>query len=823
MPTFSPSLEKALHQALTLANERHHEYATLEHLLLALIDDTDAAAVMGACNVDLDALRKTVTDYVDTELGNLVTGYDEDSKPTSGFQRVIQRAVIHVQSSGREEVTGANVLVAIFAERESHAAYFLQEQEMTRYDAVNFISHGIAKRPGASEGRPVRGVDENEPDNKTTSEQEEGVKKKAQDALTAYCVNLNEKAKAGRIDPLIGRTNEVNRTIQVLCRRSKNNPLYVGDPGVGKTAIAEGLAKRIVEGEVPEVLNDATIYALDMGTLLAGTRYRGDFEERLKQVVKELEEMPGAILFIDEIHTVIGAGATSGGAMDASNLLKPALSSGTIRCIGSTTYKEFRQFFEKDRALVRRFQKIDVNEPTIDDAIEIMRGLKPYFEDYHKVKYTDQAIRSAGELSSRYISDRKLPDKAIDVIDETGAAQMLLAESKRRKMITEKEIEATIATMARIPPKTVSKDDEAVLANLEQELKSVVYGQDLAIEALASAIKLARAGLREPEKPIGSYLFSGPTGVGKTEVAKQLAVSLGVELLRFDMSEYMERHTVSRLLGAPPGYVGFDQGGLLTDGVDQHPHCVLLLDEIEKAHPDLFNILLQVMDHGALTDHNGKKIDFRNVILIMTTNAGASEAQKAAIGFGSSKREGDDVEAINRLFTPEFRNRLDAIIPFGALPTPVIHRVVQKFVMQLEAQLAERGVTFDLSQEAVAWLAEKGYDERMGARPLGRVIQEHIKKQLANEVLFGKLRKGGTVKVSVGQKEDGTTGLLLDAIPDQAPIKPKKEKAAGKGKAARPAAEGKAPDDADSPEAVSDDAGTSGRKGSSVPKVPRKK
>ena len=721
MPTFSPSLEKALHQALTLANERHHEYATLEHLLLALIDDTDAAAVMGACNVNLGELRKVVTEYVDNELTNLVTGYDEDSKPTSGFQRVIQRAVIHVQSSGREEVTGANVLVAIFAERESHAAYFLQEQEMTRYDAVNFISHGIAKRPGSSESRAVRGAEEEaESENKATGEPEESTKKKAQDALGAYCVNLNEKAKAGRIDPLIGRQSEVNRTIQVLCRRSKNNPLYVGDPGVGKTAIAEGLAKRIVEGDVPEVLKDSTIYALDMGTLLAGTRYRGDFEERLKQVVKELEDMPGAILFIDEIHTVIGAGATSGGAMDASNLLKPALSSGTIRCIGSTTYKEFRQFFEKDRALVRRFQKIDVNEPSIDDAIDIMRGLKPYFEEYHKVKYTDQAIRSAVELSSRYISDRKLPDKAIDVVDETGAAQMLLAQSKRRKMITEKEIEATVATMARIPPKSVSKDDEAVLANLEQELKSVVYGQDLAIEALASAIKLARAGLREPEKPIGSYLFSGPTGVGKTEVAKQLAASLGVELLRFDMSEYMERHTVSRLLGAPPGYVGFDQGGLLTDGVDQHPHCVLLLDEIEKAHPDLFNILLQVMDHGSLTDHNGKKIDFRNVILIMTTNAGASEMQKSAIGFGSSKREGDDVDAINRLFTPEFRNRLDAIIPFGALPTPVIHRVVQKFVMQLEAQLAERGVTFDLSQECGRMARREGLRRTHGcptARP----------------------------------------------------------------------------------------------------------
>lgn len=776
MPTFSPSLEKALHQALTFANERHHEYATLEHLLLALIEDADAAAVMGACNVDLDVLRKTVSEYVDNELANLVTGYDEDSKPTSGFQRVIQRAVIHVQSSGREEVTGANVLVAIFAERESHAAYFLQEQEMTRYDAVNYISHGIGKRPGTSQSRPPRGVEEeSEASNKPNREHEEGPAKKQPDALKAYCVNLNEKAKKGRIDPLIGRHDEVNRTIQVLCRRSKNNPLYVGDPGVGKTAIAEGLAKRIVEGKVPEALADATIFSLDMGTLLAGTRYRGDFEERLKQVVKELEDYPGAVLFIDEIHTVIGAGATSGGAMDASNLLKPALSSGAIRCIGSTTYKEYRQFFEKDRALVRRFQKIDVNEPSIDDAIEIMKGLKPYFEDYHKLRYTNEAIKSAVELSARYISDRKLPDKAIDVIDETGAAQMLLPVSRRRKLITEKEIEVTIATMARIPAKTVSKDDEMVLANLEQELRSVVYGQDDAIEALSTAIKLARAGLREPNKPIGSYVFSGPTGVGKTEVAKQLASSLGVELQRFDMSEYMERHTVSRLLGAPPGYVGFDQGGLLTDGVDQHPHSVVLLDEIEKAHPDIYNILLQVMDHGSLTDHNGKKIDFRNVILIMTTNAGASEMAKSAMGFGSSKRSGEDEEAINRLFTPEFRNRLDAIIPFAPLPSEVIHKVVQKFVMQLEAQLSDRGVTFELSPESVAWLATRGYDEKMGARPLGRVIQEHIKKPLANEILFGKLKKGGLVKVGVTTKEDGTESLTLDCESEAAPIKPKPE------------------------------------------------
>ncbi|KFB10201.1 ATP-dependent Clp protease ATP-binding subunit ClpA [Nitratireductor basaltis] len=781
MPAFSQGLERALHQALTYANERHHEYATLEHLLLALIEDADAAAVMRACNVDLDELRRTVLEYIDSELDNLVTGYDEDSKPTAGFQRVIQRAVIHVQSSGREEVSGANVLVAIFAERESHAAYFLQEQQMTRYDAVNYISHGIAKRPGSAETRAPRGAEE-EGTGAPGTEGEETGKKKQQDALTAYCVNLNDKARSGRIDPLIGRESEINRTIQVLCRRSKNNPLYVGDPGVGKTAIAEGLAKRIVEGDVPDVLADATIFALDMGTLLAGTRYRGDFEERLKQVVKELEDYPGAVLFIDEIHTVIGAGATSGGAMDASNLLKPALSSGAIRCIGSTTYKEFRQFFEKDRALVRRFQKIDVNEPTVEDAVEIMKGLKPYFEDFHKVKYTNEAVKAAVELSARYISDRKLPDKAIDVIDETGASQKLLPEAKRRKTISVKEIENTIATMARIPPKTVSADDEKVLAGLEEELKRVVYGQDNAISALASSIKLARAGLREPDKPIGSYLFSGPTGVGKTEVAKQLAASLGVELLRFDMSEYMERHTVSRLIGAPPGYVGFDQGGLLTDGVDQHPHCVLLLDEIEKAHPDLFNILLQVMDHGKLTDHNGKSIDFRNVILIMTTNAGAADMAKPAIGFGSSKREGDDMEAINRLFTPEFRNRLDAVIPFGALPIPVVHQVVHKFVMQLEAQLAERRVTFELTDEAVKWLADKGYDEQMGARPLGRVIQEHIKKPLAEEVLFGKLKQGGTVRVALGEDDAGLPALKLETIPDDAPVKPKRETGAAKPK-----------------------------------------
>ncbi len=755
MPSFSRSLEQALHRALALANERHHEYATLEHLLLALIEDQDAAAVMRACNVDLDVLRQNLLDYVDSELDNLVSDVGEDSKPTAGFQRVIQRAVIHVQSSGREEVTGANVLVAIFAERESHAAYFLQEQDMTRYDAVNYISHGIAKRPGYSETRTVRGAEDE------ATEAEDGEKKKS-DALEAYCINLNQKAKDGRVDPLIGRMPELRRTIQVLCRRQKNNPLFVGDPGVGKTAIAEGLARQIVEGEVPEVLKKATIFQLDMGALLAGTRYRGDFEERLKAVVKEIEKYPGAIMFIDEIHTVIGAGATSGGAMDASNLLKPSLQSGQLRCIGSTTYKEYRQYFEKDRALVRRFQKIDVTEPTVPDTIKILKGLKPYFEDFHGLKYTNEAISTAVELSARHIHDRKLPDKAIDVIDESGASQMLLPPSRRRRMIGVKEIEATVATMARIPPKSVSKSDSEVLSHLQENLKRVVFGQDKAIEALSAAIKLARAGLREPEKPIGNYLFSGPTGVGKTEVARQLAELLGVELVRFDMSEYMERHTVSRLIGAPPGYVGFDQGGLLTDAIDQHPHSVLLLDEIEKAHPDLFNILLQIMDHGKLTDHNGKQIDFRNVILIMTTNAGAADLAKPPIGFQRTKREGDDQEAINRMFAPEFRNRLDSVISFGNLPTEVVAMVVEKFVLQLEAQLADRGVSIELSKEANAWLADRGYDEQMGARPLARVIQEHIKKPLADEVLFGRLKDGGAVKVTVETDDNGEERLAFD-------------------------------------------------------------
>ncbi len=777
MPIFSRTLEKTLRKALSLANERHHEYATLEHLLLALIDDTDAAAVMRACSVDLDVLRKTVVNYLDTELENLVVDSQDEAKATNGFQRVVQRAAFHVQSSGREQVTGANVLVAIFAERETHAAFFLQEQDMTRYDAVNYISHGIAKRPGHSDAtRLPRGADE-EPEAREPKDAKDGGggdAKKKEGALDAYCVNLNRKARDGRIDPLIGREAEVQRTIQVLCRRQKNNPLLVGDPGVGKTAIAEGLARKIVNSEVPEVLEGATVFALDMGALLAGTRYRGDFEERLKQVMKEIEQHKDAILFIDEIHTVIGAGATSGGAMDASNLLKPALAQGTLRCIGSTTYKEYRQYFEKDRALVRRFQKIDVKEPSVADAIEILKGLKPYFEEFHKLRYTGEAVKAAVELSSRFIHDRKLPDKAIDVIDETGASQMLLPEAKRKKTIGVKEIEATIASMARIPPKSVSKDDTEVLQHLEDTLKRSVYGQDVAVTALAAAIKLARAGLRDPEKPIGCYLFSGPTGVGKTEAARQLATSLGLELIRFDMSEYMERHTVSRLIGAPPGYVGFDQGGLLTDAIDQHPHSVLLLDEIEKAHPDLFNILLQVMDHGKLTDHSGKAIDFRNVILIMTTNAGAQDLAKAAFGFHKSTREGDDKEAIDRLFAPEFRNRLDAIVPFARLPAEVIARVVDKFILQLEAQLADRNVTIELTDEARAWLVKHGYDESMGARPMARVIQNQIKTPLADEVLFGKLKNGGVVKVVVTADETGEKKLSF--VYPEGPAAPRMER-----------------------------------------------
>ncbi len=760
MASFSQNLDEALHRAIALATERDHELATLEHLLLALTDDRDAAAVMRACNVDIELLRRQLYEFIENELANLKLENDDQAKPTASFQRVIQRAVIHVQSSGREEVTGANVLVALFAERESHAAHFLQAQDMTRFDAVNYISHGLAKRPGESQPKTPRGASEEPP--------ESG---KAQSALEAYCVDLNAKARQGKIDPLIGREAEVERSIQVLCRRRKNNPLLVGDPGVGKTAIAEGLALKIVDEKVPEVLAESTIYALDMGSLLAGTRYRGDFEERIKAVLKELEEHEDAILFIDEIHTVVGAGATSGGAMDASNLLKPALQSGGLRCMGSTTYKEFRQHFEKDRALARRFQKIDVAEPSKEDTIEILKGLQPYFEEHHKLKYTDDAIRSAAELSAKYMTDRKLPDKAIDVIDEAGARQMLFPEDERRKVIDTDQIEEVVAKMARIPPRSVSKSDTDRLQKLGEDLRRVVFGQDEAIDQLAAAIKLSRAGLREPEKPIGSYLFAGPTGVGKTEVAKQLALAMGVELVRFDMSEYMERHTVSRLIGAPPGYVGFDQGGLLTDAIDQNPHCVLLLDEIEKAHAEIFNILLQVMDNGQLTDTNGRKVDFRNVIIIMTTNAGASDAAKFAIGFAGGKKTDETDAAIRRLFTPEFRNRLDAIIHFAGLSAPIVNRIVEKFVLQLEAQLADRGVTFELSEDATRWLAERGFDDEMGARPLARIIQEHVKKPIADEILFGKLKDGGVVRVLLDEADK--TKLAFEFIADPAATKPK--------------------------------------------------
>ncbi len=770
MPSFARELEATLHNALGAASSRRHEYATLEHLLFALVDDEHATKVMTACGVDLGELKKTVAHYLDTELESLKVEGNTDPSPTSGFQRVVQRAILHVQSSGRDDVTGANVLVALFSERESYAVYFLQQQDMSRLDAVSFISHGVGKGAEIPEASSVKGSEDKE--EKKPEEKAKGGKPES--ALKQFCVNLNEKAKNGKVDPLIGRGPEVDRTVQILCRRSKNNPLYVGEPGVGKTAIAEGLARKINEGSVPDVLLPAVIYSLDMGALLAGTRYRGDFEERLKQVVSELEKLPHAVLFIDEIHTVIGAGATSGGAMDASNLLKPALSGGTIRCIGSTTYKEFRNHFEKDRALLRRFQKIDVNEPSVEDTIKILAGLRSAFEDHHKVRYTPDAIKSAVELSARYINDRKLPDKAIDVIDEVGAMQMLVPEHKRKKVITPKEIEMVISTMARIPPKSVSSDDKKALESLDTDLKRVVFGQNEAIEKLASAIKLSRAGLRNPEKPIGSYLFTGPTGVGKTEVAKQLASIMGIPLQRFDMSEYMERHSVSRLIGAPPGYVGYDQGGLLTDAIDQQPHSVLLLDEIEKAHPDLYNILLQVMDNGRLTDHHGKTVDFRNTILIMTTNAGAADMARDGIGFGTNiSKEDAGEEAVKKVFTPEFRNRLDAIVPFSYLPPEVVARVVDKFILELELQLADRDVHIKLDDESKAWLTERGYDKLYGARPMGRLIQEKIKQPLAEELLFGKLIHGG--EVSVHLKDNALAFEIVGAAP-------KKGKKGGKAK-----------------------------------------
>ncbi len=770
MPSLTPSLENALERALNAAGERDHEYATLEHLLLALTEDTDAVEVMTACKVDIPSLKTALEQYIEEDLSSLITDSPSGRvQPTAAFQRVVQRAVLHVESSGRDEVSGANILISIFSERESHATYFLQEQDMTRYDAVNFVSHGVSKVPGQSRQASPRGAE---------SSAEEAPKGRESEALEAYCVNLNEKALQGKTDPLIGRQLEIERCIEVLCRRSKNNPILVGDPGVGKTAIAEGLAKMIVDKEVPEILDDAVIWSLDMGALLAGTRYRGDFEERLKAVMKEIGDLEKGILFIDEIHTIIGAGATSGGAMDASNLLKPALQNGEVRCMGSTTFKEYKQHFEKDRALARRFRKIDVVEPNVEDAVKILTGLKATFEDFHGLRYTNDAIRAAVELSARHMTDRKLPDKAIDVIDEAGATQWLIPTSKRRKTIGVKEIEAIVAKIARIPPKQVSKDDAQNIRSLETDLRRVVYGQDDAITALASAIKLSRAGLREPNKPIGSYLFTGPTGVGKTEVTRQLANILGVELHRFDMSEYMERHSVSRLIGAPPGYVGYDEGGLLTDAVMQHPYCVVLLDEIEKAHPDLFNILLQVMDNGTLTDAVGRKVDFRNVILVMTTNAGASDAARNSIGFGRGRKDDEQEEALKRLFTPEFRNRLDSVITFGGLTPEIIERVVEKFILQLEVQLADRNVTIELAPEARDWLAERGFDKDFGARPLARIIAEHVKKPMAEELLFGKLAKGGTVKIGVDAASPDQ--LAFQFVEDKPRRKPSKTDATEK-------------------------------------------
>jgi ATP-dependent Clp protease ATP-binding subunit ClpA len=735
----SRELEDTLKRALAEANTRRHEVATIEHLFFALLDDPHAKVALEACNVNIEQARRLMQECLDRELENLRMPQDwrGESKPTAGFQRVVQRAAIHVQSTGGEAVTGANVLVAIFSERNTFAVTVLTNMKCSRLDVVNFITNNVRK-DGSIKEREMAGTAPEAPKKKGNLA-----------ALSTYCKNLSDKAAQGKIDPLIGRQKEITRTIQVLCRRNKNNPLYVGEPGVGKTAIAEGLALRIHEGTVPNVLKNATIYSLDMGLLLAGTRYRGDFEERLKQVMKDLESDPSAILFIDEIHTVIGAGATSGGSMDASNILKPALADGTIKCIGSTTYKEFRNYFEKDAAMTRRFQKIDVNEPTPEETVQIIRGLKAIYEKHHGLTYTEEAIEAAVKLSVRYIHDRKLPDKAIDVIDEAGAAQHLEDGSLRKTVLDVPDIESIVAAIARIPEKTVSTNDRESLKNLERDLKTVVFGQDKGVEALASAVKMAKAGLRDAEKPIGCYLFTGPTGVGKTEVTRQLARILGIELKRFDMSEYMEKHAVSRLIGAPPGYVGFEQGGLLTDAVDKHPHCVLLLDEIEKAHPDLFNILLQVMDHGKLTDNNGKTVDFRNVILVMTSNVGAADVAKPALGFNRADRDGEETDAVNRTFSPEFRNRLDAVIPFAKLSEDSIGMVVDKFISQLEAQLKESGVIIELDEEARKWLGKKGYDPSMGARPLGRVIKEHVKKPLAEEILFGKLMNGGVAHLSV--------------------------------------------------------------------------
>jgi len=771
----SKNLEATLHRALHLAKEYSHEYATLEHLLLALTEDTDAAPVLRGVGANLSELRYSIQEFLSKEMESLVVKNIDEARPTAGFQRVVHRAAIHVQSAGKTEVTGSNVLVALFSERESHAVFFLQEQDISRLDIVNYISHGIVKFSDITRLAPVHREHEEEDmedgsirytaHTKAPGKEEEDSK----DPLHLYCLNLNKKAQTGKTDILVGREKEIERCVQILCRRAKNNPLLVGEAGVGKTAIAEGLALRITRGEVPQVLKNAVIFSLDMGALLAGTRYRGDFEERMKAVIKSIEKLPGAILFIDEIHSIIGAGSTSGGALDAANLLKPALARGSLRCMGSTTFKEYSNHIEKDRALARRFQKVDIYEPSIDDTVKILRGLKPYYEEHHNVRFQPAALEAAVELSSRYIHDRKLPDKAIDVIDEAGAAQMLLPENKRKKTITVKEIEDIVAKIARVPSKTVSVDDAEILRNLEKNLKLVVFGQDKAITELASAVKMSRAGLRDEQKPIGCYLFTGPTGVGKTEVATQLAKCLGMEFIRFDMSEYMEKHSVSGLIGAPPGYVGFEQGGQLTDAVDKTPYAVVLLDEIEKAHHDIYNILLQVMDYGRLTDQNGKQVLFRNTIIIMTSNAGAREISGAPMGFGREDRKGEDKEAINKAFTPEFRNRLDAIIGFDHLSRDVVKHVVSKFIYRLESQLSERNVQIVLTDTACDWIAEKGYDRAMGARPLARLIADKIKKPLADEVLFGRLSKGGTVKIDV---KDGELAFAYSA----GKAKPKKAK-----------------------------------------------
>jgi len=735
-------LEVSLHMAFVEARQKRHEFITVEHLLLALLDNPTAAEVLRACGANMDELRKNLTQHIAEQTPRIAADREVDTQPTLGFQRVIQRAILHVQSSGKKEVTGANVLVAIFGEKDSHAVYFLQQQGIARLDVVNYISHGITKTPQSAQGK-----------NADQDAEQEGQAETSNSPLDNYTQNLNALALAGKIDPLIGRDKELERVVQTLCRRRKNNPLLVGEAGVGKTAIAEGLARRIVEGNVPDLLAKCTVYALDMGALLAGTKYRGDFEQRLKAVLKQLVDNPNAILFIDEIHTVIGAGAASGGTLDASNLLKPVLSTGQLKCIGATTYNEYRGVFEKDHALSRRFQKIDVVEPSIDETVEILKGLKTRFEAHHSVKYTANALTTAVELSARYINDRHLPDKAIDVIDEAGAAQRIAPKAKQKKIIGKGEIEEIIAKIARIPPRSVSTDDRSALANLDRDLKAVVFGQDQAIDALSAAIKMARSGLGNPQKPIGNFLFSGPTGVGKTEVARQLAYCMGIELIRFDMSEYMERHAVSRLIGAPPGYVGFEQGGLLTEQITKKPYSVLLLDEIEKAHPDIFNVLLQVMDHGTLTDNNGRKADFRNVLIVMTTNAGAESLAKNSMGFTMGKQSGDEMEAIKRMFTPEFRNRLDAMISFKALDTATIMRVVEKFLMQLDEQLAEKKVEAQFTDALKAHLAKKGFDPLMGARPMARLIQDTIRRALADELLFGRLQHGGKVTIDIGEDE----------------------------------------------------------------------